>query len=245
MPPIDICLVAGRRPELLERTLKSFQASMFDRFEIANFYANIDPIFGDTDDEAATIAVIRSLFPNAHIHTPEQPGFCKAVKYLWQQARSEILFHLEDDWLLDEQLDPTEVFRIFSDEDVAQLSLNHYHKHWNFRYGHFHRRWERRTILGIRFKVGRPFPLFATSPSFLRTDFARTAASLMDDRYDPEKQFYDGINPAMEDFVRPYKNYMLGTKKRFLITDIGREWRDERKLTKTYVDGVSNWEKEG
>ncbi len=67
----------------------------------------------------------------------------------------------------------------------------------------------------------------------------------MDDRYDPEKQFYDGINPAMEDFVRPYKNYMLGAKKRFVITDIGREWRDERKLTKTYVDGVSNWEKEG
>ena len=113
MPPIDICLVAGRRPELLERTLKSFKASMFDRFEIANFYANIDPIFGDTDNEAATIAVIRSLFPNARIHTPEQPGFCKAVKYLWQQAQSEILFHLEDDWLLDEQLDPTEVFRIF------------------------------------------------------------------------------------------------------------------------------------
>lgn len=240
---IDVCLVAVRRPLLLKRTLESFCETLFPNFDIANFIANIDPVFGDADDHMATADTIRSFFPDAHITMPETPGFSTAVKNNWVSTSSPVVFHMEDDWVINVKINSDEIFSIFErDQSIRQVSLNNVHKHWNYKKGSFHQQWLRKKILGFKFKVGDPFPCFTTSPSFLRGDFARHAGSLMDSRYDPEKQFYNAKNMPLMDYVKPYKNFIYGEGKPFIITDIGREWRDERQVTKTFVDGATVWE---
>ncbi|MDP9572466.1 UNVERIFIED_ORG: hypothetical protein J2W66_002959 [Agrobacterium larrymoorei] len=242
MPTIDICLVAGRRPDLLKTTLQSFSASVFENFNVTNFYANIDPIFGGTDDEKRTQDVIRSFFPDAHITTPENPNFCTAVKRNWLSTQSPFVFHLEDDWVVNEKIFSAEILEIFSNKDVAQVSLNHFYKNWNYKHGPYHRQWPRWKVLGIKFKLGFSFPCFTTSPSFLRGDFARKAGALMDERFDPEKQFHNDVNRPLKKFIKPYKNFIYGERKPYVITDTGRNWRDERKIKKTLVNSTSSWE---
>jgi hypothetical protein len=39
----DLTILAGARPELLSRTLSSFQRNVFDKNPPNNVYANIDP----------------------------------------------------------------------------------------------------------------------------------------------------------------------------------------------------------
>lgn len=240
---IDVCLVAVRRPLLLRKTLESFCETLFPRFNIANFFANIDPVFGNSDDQHATADTIRSFFPDAHITMPETPGFSTAVKNNWLATRSPVIFHMEDDWVINERIDPEEIFSIFeSNKSVKQVSLNNFHKNWKYKRGPFHQDWKRKKIFGLNFKIGAPFPCFTTSPSFLDGDFARHAGSLMDSRFDPEKQFYNTKNMPLMDYVKPYKNFIYGEGKPFIITDIGRDWRDERQVTKTFVDGATVWE---
>ena len=49
---IDVCMVAGRRPDLIQTTLDSFNANLFRNFTVDRFIVNIDPVFGSDDDQA-------------------------------------------------------------------------------------------------------------------------------------------------------------------------------------------------
>src|SRR5262245_309758 len=100
MKAVDVCIVATRRPELLRRTLQSFSENMLRHFQVARSIINIDPAFGDEDDLAACIAVVREYLPETEVLTPEVPGFCAAVKSNWSRTGSEFVIHLEDDWTL-------------------------------------------------------------------------------------------------------------------------------------------------
>ena len=82
-PPIDVSLVSGRRPELLQETLASFQKHLFQFFEIANFRVNLDAFGGNEDEHAQCKEVILNYFPKAKINEPAEPGFGKAMQFLW------------------------------------------------------------------------------------------------------------------------------------------------------------------
>lgn len=47
----DLTILAGARPELLSRTLSSFQRNVFDKNPPNNVYANIDPWGGRASRE--------------------------------------------------------------------------------------------------------------------------------------------------------------------------------------------------
>jgi hypothetical protein len=47
----DLTILAGARPELLSRTLSSFQRNVFDLNPPKNVYANVDPWGGGTSHE--------------------------------------------------------------------------------------------------------------------------------------------------------------------------------------------------
>lgn len=242
MTTLDVCIVAGQRPDLLLETLRSFSDGLFQHFNIGACYTNIDPIFGNRAQGDATEEVIRTFFPNADIHRPQAPQFCAAVKHIWRSSRAEFIFHLEDDWLLNQALQPNDILPFFDNRSIAQVSLNHIEKLWDFKKGPFQEMSIKRRLFGLSFKTGQRFPCFTTSPSFLRGNFARTASSLLDERYDPEKQFYKGVNRQLERYVRPYRNYLYGQGRPFVITDIGRDWRDTRHISKTIVDHNSIWQ---
>lgn len=244
MRELEICVVAGRRPELLRTTLESFQNRLFSHFVITNTYVNIDPIFGDDVDKDNTIDVVRSFFPKAEIRTPETANFCVAVRHLWQATKSELVLHLEDDWVANGDITPEMIEKALKDPKVAQVSFNNIHKKWDFSNGPFHERKRRIKLFGLDLGPRRSLPYFTTSPSFIKGSFARSSACLMDDRLDPEKQFYNKTNPELQLAVRNYRNYILGEGLPFLITDIGRDWRDKRHIQKSFIDGASVWQQD-
>ena len=63
----------------------------------------------------------------------------------------------------------------------------------------------------------------------------------MDPAFDPEKQFFKGVNPTLEAYVSKFRNKVIGEIGDYHIVDIGREWRDRRNIQKTMVGWQSQW----
>lgn len=59
-------------------------------------------------------------------------------------------------------------------------------------------------------------------------------ALLMRPGFDPEKQFFRNLNPAMEAFAFQHRcKFAFGKQSPFLIEDIGRRWQRENGVVKT------------
>lgn len=240
-PPIDLTIVAARRPDLLAQTLESFHGKLFRHFQISRTLINIDPVWGDQNDSDACAAIAKKYFPDSTIFTPETPGFAAAVKRVWAHTQADVIFHLEDDWLLTEDIVPA-ILDHFDDRSIAQISLVSKEKHWRrARRGDFHYVKRRPTLFGpIKSPFRKKVPVFTTSPAFTRGDFARKWAALMDERLDPEKQ--QGINPPLQKYVRTFRNYLYpGKINEITIVDTGRQWREAQNIEKKIIDGKSVW----
>jgi hypothetical protein len=245
-PSIELTIVAARRPALLARTLDSFSANLFRHFQIAGALINIDPVWGHQKDSDECASIVKRFFPNATIFTPETAGFTAAVKRVWTATKSDYIFHLEDDWILNEEI-TSAILDHFNDPSIAQVSLVSKEKNWDrARRGDFHYVKRRSTLFGhFRSPFRKKVPGFTTSPAFTRGAFARRWAALMDEKLDPEKQAYMGVNPPLEKFVAPYRNYLYpGKLNEITVVDTGREWREAQNIEKKIIDGNSVWTKQ-
>lgn len=241
MLSIDLSLVSARRPNLLSTTIASFQESVFSNFKIENVYVNIDPIFGSEADHAAAVSVIRRQFPKAVIFEPLTPGFGAAVKRLWSATTADYVFHLEDDWIAIRNFGE-ETLRPFEDKRIMQVSFHTADQNWDTKKrGNIHEKRDYFRVFGIKTPFYNSFPKFTTSPSILDGNFARSSASLMIPERDPEKQFYSSVNPALERFVRPFRNYIFSPEGIPVIKDIGREWRESQGIRKVVTNATSTW----
>lgn len=239
---IDICIVATRRPDLLGRTLQSFHDNLFKNFKIRRIIANIDPLFGSISDQEQCIDIIRSYDPKALIELPKVANFAKAVSNNWLASKTDLILHLEDDWLLHRPVRPDHLQSFIDYPWIGQVSFNHANKRWDVRKdGPFCYLRKPLKLIGIRSPFGSKKQTFLTGPSFLRGDFARRSAELMDMGLDPEKQFCRGINRSLERYVADYRNLIIGEIDAYYIEDIGRSWRKDRNIEKKIVAGRSYW----
>src|SRR5713226_7823881 len=107
MPPtIELTIVAARRPSLLARTLDSFHQHLFRHFNFSRALINIDPVWGDQKRSDECVELLNKNFPDPTVFTPESAGFTAAVKRVWSATKADFIFHLEDDWLLNEDITP-------------------------------------------------------------------------------------------------------------------------------------------
>ena len=118
---IDLTIVGGSRPDLLERTLKSFNEKMFLNFEIGTVFVNLDPFGGNEVDRSACIDIINYYFINPQISCPENNSFGLAVKNLWSKPKSQVFFHLEDDWESNIVITPN-MLKALNRKPVVQLA---------------------------------------------------------------------------------------------------------------------------
>lgn len=239
---IDVTLVAGRRPDLLSRTLESFKSNLLDNFEISNVYANIDPIFGGESEHRRCRELIIGFFPNAWISEPDSPSFGKAVKTLWTQldGGDNLVLHLEDDWILREPILPCQVFPLFFNEAVAVSLFSRHHTlpvHENFYTARI-----KVKKFGIRM-FSETINILGTSPGFVFNKFANVYGTLIDPDQDPEKQVLrKDVNPELYRLMRVHRTRLLfGTRGKELIEDIGREWREARNIVKVSTKTASSW----
>jgi hypothetical protein len=242
MSSIELTIVATRRPDLLASTMESFQARLLKNFDVSRVSINIDPLWGDAQDEAACCAIVRRYYPDCVIYTPEKPGFAAAVERLWSNTKSDVIFHLEDDWNLAEDIDPS-ILGFFADPSVTEISLMCKEKNWDIqKRGAYHFAKVKHRLFGVELPFYRKVPSFTLSPSFLRGDFARRWASLMDMTLDPEKQVRSRQNQPLTTYVSEYRNYVhTGRDVYNIAVDIGRDWRDKRNIEKTIINGTSHW----
>jgi hypothetical protein len=238
-PDIDVCIVCGRRPELLSQTLESFARFIFPYLSIVNVYANIDPFCGDESDAELVKNLLTNYFPKCQFFTPTEASFGGAVKRLWSATKSEFILHLEDDWVAKEPIDWLDLNSELSG-NIRCLSFMTAEKNWR-KHSLLHTRYVKYKILGITYWRNR-VSCFTTSPCFLRGDFARSCGLLLNPNLDPEKQFSNGLNMELESFSRNYSNkFLFGRTSDFIIQDIGRTYRDNKGLAKKIIDGVSIW----
>jgi hypothetical protein len=222
-PELDVVLVSTRRPSLVKETLQSFSRNLFCKVHVRRMICNIDPLWGDENDDREVEQVCRSHFSNVVVRRPNEPSFGAAVRWLWAQPESEWFLHLEDDWVLRRPIDPARLLKEMAPADVAQISL----------YRANRRAWRRGVWIDR----------FTTSPSFVRTAFGKLVSSLHDPNLDPEKQMYGTQNPSLTAAIEgKFRHRLYGP--RFApdyLRDIGRSWRDERKIEKKLIGERSVW----
>jgi len=230
---IDITIVSGSRPGLLSRMLDSFHQLILPEFFFGNIYVNIDPFGGNSIDQKKCKKIILQYFPTATINMPLRPSFGAAVKYLWSLPTSRSFLHLEDDWLAVRRyhLDASVVLgkkRIRQIQLVKPKSTNLIWSRYRFR-----------PLLQNRIFVPNfTRPNFTTAPSLIETCFAKEVSKLMDPELDPEKQFFNGENPHLENFMRPYRTKSLVSfLEKPIIQDIGRNWQKENGIAFDFLSG--------
>jgi hypothetical protein len=207
MNKMDLLLIAGRRPDLIETTLTSINEKV--NVDFVNVIVNLDAWAGNEIDHQKAKDVILRFYPNAEINEPKTPGFTKAVKYLWSSVKSDYAFYTEDDWIWNVELDQKDLINTGS----GMLRFNNIHNEGREDYG--------------------------TSPCVITKTFAHEASSVLNLNLDPEKQIRS--NPQLFNIVNTHTVKNL-TKYGICITDIGRDWRDERDIVKVVKDRKSIWE---
>lgn len=244
---IDVSLIAGRRPELLDITLQTFHENMLSGFSLGKAVVNIDPVFGSLSDEDKCIKIVQEYFSDPVIRAPEKPNFCAAVAHTWSNITSDFALHLEDDWILKQRIDGSVLDIFTSDRRVKQVSFNNPCKEWSVsRLGPFHYTKRTTRIFGVKAGIGRfrlrhRIPVFTTSPSIIEKEFAKAVASMLNPEYDPEKQMYKKVNDKLELFLRQYRNFVIGDFPDYPVADTGRDWRSERGIIKQVHNARSCW----
>jgi hypothetical protein len=237
---MDITIVCGRRPDLLTQTLASFMEKIISNFPSGTVYANIDPFCGTEADGDACEMLLRENFSDVVIMRPETPSFGAAVKSLWQRPTSPYFLHMEDDWevlypVTEDQIEPRLVGQVAQVQLASRKRLYLPNK-YAFKV-------VQRRVLGLTWykSVDQTRPLFGTSPSFIKTQFARGCAEMMDASKDPEKQLYNESS-ALSDYTRSFRNHPLqGPGRMPIVRDLGRPWLLARGIEKKLEHGVSSW----
>jgi hypothetical protein len=226
---VDITITATSRPEILRRTLQSFNTNMF-RFHsslIRNVFINVDPV--GTADPKETIRVCSEVFDPKIVtaHVPSTPSFPKAFIWTWQQTLSTdsaCVFHLEDDWELLRPVDMQQLFLLlYLYPDLTSLKLSAFASAT-----HVLKCWDKFcTWNGTFFEVPpnlRGLLGFCGHPTLLRKEFVRAVLPYLDDTKNPEKQI-KGSHPQFGQYILSHRfGWYHGQDEPAAVKDIGRQW---------------------
>jgi hypothetical protein len=230
--PFDITCTATLRPELLERTLSSHVKYLFKEcIEKARFIINID-IAGEEDknkQDKLVEDILRIIdyypFTGFEMRIGNPPHFPSAFLWCMEQAKSELLFHLEEDWELTMPIDFNKMHQMFYQyKDLVHLRLSQFTstdriKMWNKFVDHngdfFEVNQDLKGVIG-----------WCGHPGFTRTKFMKDCLEFIDPKINPEKQIKG------RRYVHPINTIVNMSKFGCFhpknsppaVIDIGREW---------------------
>jgi len=218
MKQIDLCIVATLRPEILYKTLSSFEKmTKFDG--LINFVMNIDTVprkeaytlINDIMRMGIAIGSFNPAKAEVHFSVLGEGNFAKAVKTVWENSTSEYVFHMEDDWKFIREIDLNKCIERMEKENFDYMRFPKVHA----------------PHLNCMHKV-------ALQPSLWKGDVVRRLAKHMRIDKDPEKQLRAGQGNEELDKVL-FEIQKKGLKdycSEWCVEDIGREWRDKQGLMK-------------
>lgn len=226
---LDVTITAVRRPKILRRTLESFFKNLF-KDTPCRAIINIDPVGLDIDS-LRVIDVCREFFDEVIYNLTSEANFSKAFKWCWSQAKSDLVFHLEDDWSLTQEVDLGYLSEILKKyRNIPYIRLPQFPsgltemKNWNkiFKWaGEFFIPPSQEKWLG-----------FTGHPALLKGSFVKYVAPILNTSLNPEKQFFQGGNSELAEYCNKFHFVVYGVPADPpappFIEDIGRGWAAEQ-----------------
>jgi hypothetical protein len=238
----EVTMTATRRPELLKRTLSTFQRRMFKgEMKKTRLFINVDPV-GDDINSWDVVRVADEYFGEVVARCPYTPHFPTAFKWCWSMTNAQVIFNLEEDWECLTDIDFNYAVELMNFVEVLRLSFapcSDFNKSWNHFIPWNGRYYEvpedRKGLLG-----------FSGNPSFISRRFVNVALTMIDGVGNPEKQLK--WRPGHE--LQNYKYGVYGYPGMpAAVLDIGRDWKIRNGWMKVDNNGSDNkafftrWEK--
>lgn len=229
MKHFDITMTATLRPELIRKTLESFNKYLFGKYvDKARLIINIDMI--GSDDPKTSRQEIRQLlseqsYRGFKLRESYEPNFPTAWQWCMGQTESEYIFNLEEDWELLYPMGFEQMVRIMdTDPTLAHLRLSQFrsterslkawqnHAYWNGRF--FEYRDGMKQVDG-----------WCGHPSINRKSFLDRAISYMDPTKNPEKQIKGRQSIEMQNLIHCHDFGIFHFQDHGpAIKDLGRDW---------------------
>lgn len=223
---LDITMTATMRPDILNVTINSFFKYMLSEYvntgHKIRLIINVDKVGGGSRSEV--LGAVDNRFHSSYIYIPTAPSFPQAFKRVWSEVKADYVLHLEDDWELLRYVSLSCLIGLLKLEpDLALLRLPSFRagssdmKNWDVFFPYNGRYYE--CPEECRGGIG-----FCGHPSIIRGDFIRSIAPLLNDTYNPEKQFHVKNSAVMKEVLKwRYGVYGIPNTSP-LILDIGRKW---------------------
>jgi hypothetical protein len=239
---IDITMTAVIRPEVLRKTLRSFCSNLFydDKYNY-RLIINVDPI-GEDKDPMKVVGVAQSFFDNVVYNIPKEPSFPKAVMWVWSKISSDMVFHLEDDWIMLRQISLRNMIDLLEEkEELACLNFIRKDLDKKKRIS-FH---GTTYVYKNEYYVSRkPFG-FSLNPTLIKAEFIEQVLPNMVTDDNPEKQIRvtnKKMNGILYDwefgiYAKPFQTKTIYGKN-------GLEWRISMGLIKPKTKAFLTWVKE-
>ena len=205
---IDVTTSATIRPGLLHATLSSFRDNLLNTNHDYRLIINVDPA-GEEDKTADdVIEVAKSHFDNVVSRAPKTPCFAGAVIWCWSQVESDLVFHLEDDWVMIRPID--------LDKMLGTIS-----EFGNFASFRLAKQNQKCSGMGLRVK---PYDRISLNPVFIRKKFIKKAIRHMSPTKNPEKQLRTA-DPECGKFIKNTSHGVYVEQgSGIIVQDIGRKW---------------------
>jgi hypothetical protein len=240
MERFDITMTATLRPELIERTLESHQKYLFKTdMRRARLIINVDFVGVEESCHSRTFdKVLRVIdkFPFCEIvfRPGVEPHFGKAFCWCMEQIAHPFVFHLEEDWEMQFELDFREMYELFGKyPNLAHLRLSSFIstlqtcKNWNkflvWNGDFFEVEFSDRGVIG-----------WCGHPSLNRSSFIKDVMAYVKPESNPEKQIKGRRyrHPLNNIFAsNRFGSYHPQNSPKAVI-DIGRQWMVEKGYVK-------------
>jgi len=241
-PEIDITMTAVLRPAVLSETLASIKEKICsgedDRYRLI---INIDPI-GENVQPKSVIKTAKKNFSNVVYNIASTPSFPQAVKWVWKNSTAPYIFHIEDDWLINQDIDIDKMIsildryiklsslRLYKYKTTKAATINTFGCKWDYQLDGFYlaRDWKKQ---------------FGLNPILIKREFIEQALPLMKDDVNPEKQF----RYSQEYMKKVISNWQYGIysypSNAPVVVDIGRRWINNTSFSKPVGTTFLTWVK--
>lgn len=220
---MDFTTPAMARPDILDRTYSSFSKNLkgIDLKE-CRLFINIDPLPADVN-RTKVAAVAKKYFKEVHANYPDKANFTAACNWLWSNAETEYIFHIEDDWQLIKEVSVKRMLNYFKQHsELMEVCLRAY-----------------------RYK----YITCPLSPNIMHKRYYKAVAGKLDENANPEVQLRGkkfGIEMPAPALGVACKGKIIACPEKqgnVVIEDIGRRWLKKSKFKKPKKKGgFISWE---
>ncbi len=210
---MDFTTPAVIRPELLDRTYNSFSKNL-KKIDLkqCRLFINIDP-FPENVNRKNVVNVAKKYFKEVHFHYGKTGNFTAACNWIWSNADTDFIFHLEDDWELTHQISIQDILKYFDKyPKLLQVPLRAY----NYPY---------RTV--------------ALSPGVMHRRLYKAVAGNLIENKNPESQMRGekfGIKMPAKSLKIPNRGLVIAYPEKIksvVVKDLGRRWMRKSKYRKS------------